>query len=116
MTPEPTRLSAQLLKTQSGYMHWCPGCNCHHEFFVEQPAEGGARWNFNDNVVQPTFHPSMHITVGPYEDPEEPEWNMPKKTVCHYFLTEGVIHFLGDCDHPYKDMRVVLPNLPEWTW
>lgn len=113
MSVEPVRLSSKLLKTESGYKHWCPGCKCHHEYFVDKPTEKGARWSFNGNVHMPSFHASMHITAGPYVDDEDPRWNMPETTLCHYLLIDGVIQFLGDCAHALKDQRVALPDLPD---
>jgi hypothetical protein len=113
---EPVLLSPKLSRTASGYQHWCPGCQVHHEYFVDQPAPGGASWSFNGNVHMPSFQPSMHITYGPWVDDEDPSIVIPKTTRCHYFLTDGVTQFLGDCEHDLKGMRMNLPDLPGWKW
>ncbi len=111
----PVRLSKKLVLVGPGiYRHWCPGCKCGHDFYTKEPApRTKAMWIFNGNVDFPTFTHSMHITVGPIEDPEEPEWNMPKTTLCHYILTVGVLNFLGDCQHALKGQQVLLPDMPE---
>lgn len=58
----------------------------------------------------------MHITYGPWTDEEDPSIHIPKTTQCHYFLTGGVIEFLGDCEHNLKGMKMPLPDLPAWKW
>jgi hypothetical protein len=113
---QEVRVSLKLIRTESGYKHWCPGCNNFHEFFVDKPAPSGASWNFNGNVHMPSFGPSMHITYGPWTDDEDPSIHIPKTTQCHYILTDGVIQFCGDCEHVMSGMRVALPDLPAWQW
>jgi len=99
------------------YRHWCPGCKEHHEFYVGEPApRTGAIWYFNGNILLPTFTPSMHITAGPSEEPPGHPDHIPKISLCHYFLTAGVLVFQNDCEHDLKGQSVILPDLPKWNF
>lgn len=106
-----TRLLSNKLAERNGYAscglsyaHWCPGCKGMHDFAVKAPFHNNARWSFNENVIVPTFTPSMNIVIGPFPDGH--------KEVCHYFLTDGKILFLGDCTHALKGQTVDLPDIP----
>lgn len=95
-------LSTFLRDGGNGYlMHWCPGCKSLHLFKVgigEPPV-----WTFNGNVEKPSFSPSMLINQG------------VSGHTCHYYLTDGVLQFCGDCDaHGLANQRVPLPQLPHW--
>jgi len=93
--------------------HWCPACKEPHDFAVDQPFNNGAKWSFDGDVDRPTFSPSMNVRTGPMPDGH--------LDVCHYFLKEGRIQFLGDCTHDMKGQTVDLPDLPfrkdgAYTW
>jgi hypothetical protein len=75
------------------YLHYCPGCELYHYFHTTYPNRSKATWSFDGNMTQPTFHPSMNI-VGQ----------------CHYWLRNGKIEFLGDCDHSLRNQTVDLPE------
>lgn len=66
---------------------------------------GKPRWGFNGNFDAPTFTPSV---LGSYE-------SGPERTpyVCHSFVTDGRIQFLGDCTHALVNQTVDLPELEE---
>lgn len=72
-----------------GYMIECPGCGLHHVF--------DERWKFNGNIEKPTFTPSMLA-----------KWGSTKKHICHSFVTDGKIRFLGDCTHDLAGQTVNL--------
>lgn len=84
---------------------WCPGCDEAHAVQVggEHP---GPKWSWNGSLERPTFQPSVLVrgnkgdTVNPY--------------VCHSFVVEGRIQFLGDCTHALAEQTVDLPEPPEW--
>ena len=76
------------------YMFWCPGCETHHSYDVREDG-GRPNWRFNGDMERPTFTPSLH-----YPD-----------RVCHLFLTDGRIQFLGDCTHKLAGQTVDLPEL-----
>lgn len=65
-------------KILRGYLINCPGCGMSHLF--------DSRWSFNGDFEKPTFKPSMLA-----------KW--PNNFVCHSFVTDGKIQFLGDCTH-----------------
>lgn len=73
---------------------WCPGCN---EMHVLPWKRGG--WEFNGNTEKPTFHPSFRVS-----DRGAPEH------VCHFVLTDGVLHFQPDCAHELAGKSVPLPK------
>lgn len=109
-------LSSKLHRMSNGtYLHWCPGCQHRHAFYVDTPAPGGARWNFiNNDPQRPSFTPSMHIWHEADGDPSDPNDYIPRTTICHYILTDGIIDFLGDCQHELRGMKVELPDMPAW--
>ncbi len=79
---------------ESGWMVWiyCPGCEAAHALQVP-------RWSFNGSYDAPTFTPSL-LTRG--------------EKLCHLFITDGRLRFLGDCEHDLANQVVDLPDLPEW--
>ncbi len=79
------------------YAHLCPGCKEKHLFHVKDDANAHPRWFFNGNVEKPSFHPSMNINAS------HPEFQ------CHYFLTDGKLHFQSDCWHDLKGQIVDCP-------
>lgn len=88
------------------YMIHCPACKTGHGF--------DKRWTFNNDFEKPTFRPSMLVkgTV-PITDDEHArimngEKITPKKLVCHSFVTDGKIKFLGDCTHELKNQTIEL--------
>ena len=92
--------------------HWCPGCKCLHHFTLRtQFTINGPSWTYNGNPFSPSFHPSMLVY---YNEPLD--WDVedgPTKRVhsCHYWLKEGKIQFLSDCEHKLAGQTVDLPFL-----
>lgn len=101
-------------------LFWCPGCDAPHQ--VWHGAGTGARWGWNGNVDKPTFTPSILVQ---WEEGEPPctDLEMAEKIhrgevvqtkvskVCHSFVTDGRIQFLGDCTHELAGQTV---DIPEW--
>lgn len=92
----------------------CPGCKTFHAFNVFKADERGNQWGFNNDFDKPTFTPSLLIRTGKFipgnenwDDEGHPEFN----TICHSFITNGMIQFLGDCTHHLKGQTVELPNI-----
>jgi len=89
----------------------------HHAVRTADPR--GNNWGFNGDVDKPTFTPSLLVqgTV-PLTD-EEAERIMrgeklePKPLVCHSFIRDGQIQFLGDCTHALAGKTVDLPEISE---
>ena len=91
-----------------GHCIYCPGCEQHHLL--------DSRWTFNGNFEQPTFTPSL---LSKYRHPKGYTNNNPApldwqgeyiEEVCHSFITDGKIQFLGDCTHKLKNQTVELPE------
>ena len=87
------------------YLIKCPGCNGVHSFATETAQSNGAKWGFNGDLEKPTFVPSMLVRA------EHGEGYVP--FVCHSFVTNGMIQFLGDCSHENKNKTMELPDLEE---
>lgn len=92
-----------ILRTVEGgrLLFWCPGCACAHSIRI---GEGeGPRWQVNGNYDRPTFAPSIFVNPpGPYFNPGSP--------VCHSFVRDGQIQFLGDSTHHLAGQTVPLPE------
>jgi len=90
---------------------FCPGCKCEHVIATVQPQSNGAIWSFNGNMDKPTFKPSLLIRTGSFACPgfEDPPELPP--SVCHSFITDGLIQFLTDCTHSLKGQTVELPDI-----
>jgi hypothetical protein len=96
---------------QGGYGHWCPGCGYGHEINVDEPNSSGAKWTFNNNRYKPTFSPSINMRVN---TPDMKEYQRGvASTVCHYFIRNGMIEFLGDCTHSLRGQTVEMPDVPD---
>lgn len=76
-----------------GLMFRCRGCNAAH--MVRVGDGPGPRWGYNGNPERPTFTPSVSVT---YNGPDAGIDGAPP-AVCHSFVTDGRIQFLGDCTH-----------------
>lgn len=98
---------------------WCPGCEQAHAITVA-PA-GPPAWGFNGDFVRPTFTPSILARTHKLTHDERGEWTGEwvrgpdgklVDIICHSFVTDGQIQFLGDCTHPLAGQTVPLPDLP----
>jgi hypothetical protein len=83
------------LPTEQVMIH-CPGCKFGHSVTTRSKNAGGSQWGWNGSLTSPTFTPSLLVRsdVG----------------VCHSFVKDGFIQFLGDCDHELKNQTVLLPE------
>lgn len=87
---------------------WCPGCDEGHHVRVE--GEGKPLWGYNGKPEAPTFSPSVLVTGVQCRRQHKVEAG--GKTVCHSFVREGQIQFLGDCTHGLAGQTVPLPEFP----
>ncbi|KQP36709.1 DUF6527 family protein [Methylobacterium sp. Leaf100] len=96
------------LRTVEGghVMFWCPGCNGAHGLRVSTDASPGSRWGFNGDYDRPTFTPSVLVR---YDGADAGQDGAPP-AVCHAFVTDGQIQFLGDCTHALAGQTVPLPD------
>ena len=83
---------------------FCPGCREMHQVRVE--GDGRPRWGFNGDYERPTFTPSVLLRLpGALESgARRPDF------VCHSFVTDGQIQFLGDCTHDLRGQVVPIPK------
>jgi hypothetical protein len=98
------------------YTFWCPGCKCGHAVWVEKANSLGARWTFNGDMERPTFEPSLLIRWEEWTPPVTAEnfevwkrqpWEQKRMAkVCHSFIRDGKIQFLGDCTHSLAGQTV----------
>ena len=84
----------------TGIGFWCPGCD---EACVIRTAGDPPTWTWNGNVDAPTISPSINVT---YDGAD-------KHTICHSFVRDGSIQFLGDCTHAFAGQTIPLPDWPE---
>lgn len=86
-----------------GYTFFCPGCGYAHVYYVEKPCSGSddtpQQWQFNGNMENPTFTPSLLNTTGSFADPNYVDDPEIPPTRCHLFVTDGVINYCTDCTH-----------------
>ena len=118
---------SNILRASEGnsLLFWCPGCNEAHR--IQHGSGPGPRWGWNNSVDKPTFTPSILVTGTDFTEKGEADfeaWHAAgcphrngapfesRSIVCHSFVTDGRIQFLGDCTHHLAGQTV---DLPEWT-
>lgn len=112
----------------------CPGCGERHTLPVRPTPHGEvesphyanhAHWHFNGDYERPTLSPSVNVKAGHYADGRsDPDscWctyyeQHPEESkdfacfICHFFLREGVVEYLGDCTHSMACQKVELPDI-----
>lgn len=84
-------------------MFWCPGCSEPHGPRVEGArVQSHGPWTWNGDRDRPTLSPSIKVESANREGP----------TVCHSFVQDGQIQFLGDCTHALAGKTVPIPDWP----
>ena len=97
-------ISPKFQETDKGTMFWfCPGCKVLHPIYLDIPGRVGPKWNWNGSLENPTFSPSF-LTQWKQRDVDH---------VCHTFIREGKVQYLGDCTHELKNTTIDLPDLPD---
>lgn len=110
----------------------CPGCKSSHVIPVTPTPEGYEKsdwmankhhWGWNGSKDLPTFTPSILTKTGHYIDGNDKEcWcNIEERLgvpagnfkcyLCHCFVRDGMIEFLGDCSHELRGQTVELPGI-----
>ena len=82
-------------------LFFCNGCDLPHSMNVGTGP--GPRWGYNGNAEAPTFTPSVLSSYAMHGKP----------VVCHSFVTDDRIQYLGDCTHSLAGQTVDLPNWEE---
>lgn len=81
----------------------CPGCKGLHAVPVAGDGSEGPTWAFNENYESPTLKPSL-LTRRQYGDGRG-------ELVCHLFVTDGQLQFLGDCSHELRGQTVPMAEV-----
>lgn len=86
------------------YAFYCPGCEHEHVYYTGDHRPIEARWEFNGKMDNPSFTPSLLNRWGKHAKPDfvEPTEEPPQSGwsgICHLFVTDGHIHYCGDCTH-----------------
>lgn len=92
----------------------CPACERVHGLRV---TTGGDDWTYNGNAEAPTFSPSLSVRYSHWVPPATPENPKPGPqtqvhSVCHSYVRDGRIEYLGDCTHAMAGQTV---DIPEWS-
>lgn len=116
-------LSKKLRACEGGRLSfYCLGCKTSHTVTI-----GPNAWGWNGDAERPTFSPSVLVRQGhfAYDQPRDTCWctyNAAQEDkgekpspftcqICHSFVTDGRIQFLGDCTHHLAGQTV---DLPDW--
>ena len=129
-------LSPILRNVQGGLlMWWCPGCNGPHQVRATirgaavatpdpadpdwtPPAEyyearDGA-WTWNGSATRPTFMPSVLVTYNGADAGQDlGDGRRAPPAVCHSFVVDGLMQFLGDCTHAQAGQTAPIPPWPK---
>lgn len=96
-----TRARLEEHATHATLLFECPGCGFLHAPAVRgTPPRGAPVWDWNGSLEAPTISPSLLVTA---TDPT---------LVCHSFIRDGRIQFLGDCTHDLAGQTIDLPPYP----
>jgi hypothetical protein len=107
----------------TGLYFFCPGCKFPHAVNTDLKV----LWGFNGDFEKPTLTPSVLLRSTKFTDlgnRQHREWidaGYPKRDepfdsvphVCHSFVTDGRIQFLGDSTHEFAGQTV---ELPDFKW
>lgn len=103
---------SRITKTANCVTFVCPGCGDNHTVPVEATDRD---WRWNGSLDRPTITPSILVRSGHYA----PSWKEGDECwcgkdygfscyLCHSFVTDGRIQFLGDCTHKLAGQTVDL--------
>ena len=85
------------------HLHHCPGCKENHII-----PDG---WDFNNDMLKPTFSPSIKHDWGNYG----PKGNKHRR-ICHYFIRDGKIEFCSDSTHELAGKTIDLEIFKKPNW
>jgi hypothetical protein len=111
-------LSPILAHVEPGMVEFrCPGCRHTHAINIT-PDAGRPCWTYNGNPDAPTFNPSILVRGKQTVQDDNYEWTGEWVTgpdgkaldlVCHSFVVDGRIQYLGDCTHALANQTIDLP-------
>lgn len=86
---------------------YCPGCDCLENIpFKAGTNYDGPVWTYTGSEEHPSITPSVRHFFPAHD-------NIREETTCHYYLSNGVIKFCGDCKHSLNGKEVPLIEIPE---
>lgn len=97
---------------------WCLGCKhahgytVHPDYYIDSEFYKNRHqplWKFNGDLTRPTLTPSMRSY---YTHPTHHQ----DITTCHFFVRDGQIEYLSDCQHEYAGKTIPLPDFPLETY
>ncbi len=98
---------------------WCPGCEYTgingetgggaHMLPITDPGDDRTQWVFSGTEESPTLSPSI-LSNTPFRRINDEIVPL----VCHSFMRDGALEFLGDSTHKFANQTVPLPPLPDW--
>ena len=97
------------------YGWYCPGCRSGHQIAVNQKNHSNASWSFNGDFASPTFLRSLHLKINTPDMGKDYQPDI-HSTVCHCFIVNGQVQYLGDCTHGLRGQTVPLPDVPDNTY
>lgn len=110
---------ARVVESELGeaYWSWCLPCKTHHKFQTKLAAgRTGPVWQFNGDMVKPTFTPSLRYFISQTNETDERGNRtgrvLPERTTCHLFLRDGKLEYCSDCPHALAGQTVDLVGLP----
>ena len=87
-----------------GYGYFCPACKYRHwTRILDSDNEGYTIWDFNGDIDNPTFSPSVKHTTE-YGEPHRPD------KICHYYIINSEIRYETDCTHELAGQTI--PMIP----
>lgn len=86
----------------------CPGCGENHGITVAGEGVAHPCWTWNGDFENPTLSPSVLARGFKFTSPTD-DTQIPY--VCHSFVRDGMIQFLGDCTHALVGQTVPLPDI-----
>lgn len=82
--------------SDGSHAFFCPGCKTIHRI--------DSQWNITGTREEPTVSPSVLVNGNRTN---------PAAKICHSFVREGKIEFLGDSEHALAGQTVPLKKLPK---
>lgn len=93
-------------KSAEGWVVKCPAMG-----HIIIPSDG--RWTFNGNYERPSFSPSINETIGSPGSTLDDLRNGKVHARNHVVITDGVLHYCGDCTHTLAGQSVEIPPLSD---
>lgn len=112
LSPKLRSVALSMDGSAGGIAFWCPGCGEPHVVCTRGDPAARPVWGWDGDVDAPTITPSINILIGPRPMVPVGRPDAGKIDVCHSFVHDGHIQFLGDCTHALANQTVPLPDWP----